>query len=270
MASVLGALITFVANLCLDKIRDQTEYVRKSSVERMIRNAMPAAGGAKRISPEELLAGLEDNMSDLELPDNSEDVQADRSILNFNRKIAYTYSRRDPSPTDHRRPRTAGAPSKRTRFTKEPLIPLLVGVAAASEYARSVKLLIRDEPGADLPSKFVSPSMLRRDPRFANPEIDQATTEFKDSFRTGAHSPTPCTNLICNPFREDYRKDDVLTAQCARCQLWYHPYKCQGFDEAVDVSQKDVEFLCRVCKRSQEPSEPSYHSSQGSEHSADH
>ena len=58
---------------CLDKIRDQTEYVRKSSVERMIRNAMPAAGGAKRISP-----------------DNSEDVQADRSILNFNRKIAYT------------------------------------------------------------------------------------------------------------------------------------------------------------------------------------
>ena len=135
MASVLGALITFVANLCLDKIRDQTEYVRKSSVERMIRNAMPAAGGAKRISPEELLAGLEDNMSDLELPDNSEDVQADRSILNFNRKIAYTYSRRDPSPTDHRRPRTAGAPSKRTRFTKEPLIPLLVGVAAASEYA---------------------------------------------------------------------------------------------------------------------------------------
>jgi hypothetical protein len=103
---------------CLDKIRDQTEYVRKSSVERMIRNAMPAAGGAKRISP-----------------DNSEDVQADRSILNFNRKIAYTYSRRDPSPTDHRRPRTAGAPSKRTRFTKEPLIPLLVGVAAASEYA---------------------------------------------------------------------------------------------------------------------------------------
>ena len=50
---------------CLDKIRDQTEYVRKSSVERMIRNAIPAAGGAKRISPEELLAGLEDNMSDL-------------------------------------------------------------------------------------------------------------------------------------------------------------------------------------------------------------
>lgn len=112
---------------------------------------------------------------------------------------------------------------KRVPYTKQPLVPLLVGIAASSEFAHSARFLLREKPDSgDLPASFVSPSSLRADSRFSKPEIEQALSEFKASFRAGPADPTPCTELICNPYREDYKAADAVIAQCARCRLWYH------------------------------------------------